>query len=202
MRKIVSPSEVTTLVINKAYMPTHVITARLAFNHLLTGRGFALGESGNVYKGIYEWENSIDFYDEQPVLRSASRVWAIPTIVIAGPAFFKRKKSGRRKLSDLVKLYDYTCQITGKKFGKKNWRKHFSIEHVFPVSLGGPNDDWNYLPTCKEANRIKADTYPYYDNEGVNLEDKVKKPNSFIYVEPKNFRKEWEQFHMVKKYAQ
>lgn len=197
----VNPSDRVTLVLNEAYMPSHVITARLAFNHILTGRGWGMDASGGVHKSLESWDKVGQFSEDQPALRSAEKSWAVPTIIIAGPAFFRRTARGSKKLSELVKRYNYTCQITGKKYNKGNWRKHFSIEHVLPVSKGGTNEDWNYLPTSIDANRKKGDQYPYYDVNGVNLEDKIKKPNNFIYVEKSEYRKEWGSFHLVKTYG-
>jgi hypothetical protein len=75
------------------------------------------------------------------------------------------------------------------------------LDHVLPVAKGGPNESWNYLPICKEANIRKGDTYPYYDSNGIDLSQKVKKVNNFIYVEDFEYREEWESFVSVKTYG-
>ena len=203
--KVVDPYKPTTLVLNAAYMPTHVIGARFAFHCIWTSRVKPMDKHTVPYDDFDLWVNTAEMFDDQPSLRSAHQQWPVPTIVLASNSLFKsrpKKGKGKTSLFELVRRYDYTCQITGRKF-KKNWRKHFTIEHVIPVCKGGPNEDWNLLPTCREANIKKADTFPYFDVNGVDLSNKIKKTDTVsIWIDPENMRPEWEPFPQVKVYAE
>jgi len=110
------------------------------------------------------------------------------------------KRSGPTTLYELVKKYKFTCQITGNVY-RKNWRKHFTKEHVIPVAKGGPNEDWNLLPTCREANIKKSDTFPYFDFNGIDLTEKIKRTDyTSVYVREENMREEWASFPQIKIY--
>ena len=196
---VVDPNQRTTLVLNNAWMPILVITSRLAMKHIITGRVKALDADANQFDSFEDWTSIAHYYKDQPCLRSAKDVWAIPTIVITGTNFFRKHSNKPMGLKELVKRYDFTCQITGRRF-KKNWRKHFTREHIIPVSKGGPNETWNLLPTCKEANSKKGDQYPYYDVDGVNLEEKIMPSTNFIYVSSLEYSDEWKNFPTVTVY--
>lgn len=193
---VVDPNQRTTLILNNAWMPILVITARMAMKHIITERVKALDADANQFENFEDWVGSARYYKDQPCLRSAKDVWAVPTIAITGTNFFRKPTNKPLSLKDLVKRYNYTCQITGRRF-KKSWRKHFTREHVIPVSKGGPNEIWNLLPTCKEANAKKGDQYPYFDMDGVNLEEKIKPIFNAIYVSKNEYREEWVNFPTV-----
>jgi len=198
------PDQLTTLVLNADFMPSHVVSARHAFHCTFTGRAKALDKNLQPFNAYADWEEGGEIPDDQPVMRSATKEWPVPTIILAGNKMYKKVRPnsrGKTSLFALVKRYNYTCQITGKRF-RKNWRKHFTREHVIPVCQGGPTEDWNMLPTCKEANAKKADTFPYYDVNGVDLIEKIKKPSTnFVLVDEGVMRSEWEYFPQVHIYG-
>jgi 5-methylcytosine-specific restriction endonuclease McrA len=104
-------------------------------------------------------------------------------------------QKGKPSLRLLADIYKNTCQICLRKFPTKE----LTIEHVYPKSKGGPHEEWNVLPTCKECNTLKADIHPYFDVNGDDLDKKIKKIPSFFVPNSAGFREEWEKFIFTKK---
>lgn len=222
--KIVAPQDRTTLLLNSAYMPINITTARAAFNHVITGRvkpidrfgmphGFPEDDKGHlitditqhywflfkdVLDGTQEKDGTVTPYDErdgiyfanQPILRSAQGSWPIPTIALTTSKFFRNKTSGKITIQRLAKHYKNVCQICNQKFPTAQ----LTIEHVFARSKGGANDETNCIPTCQPCNSQKADIVPYFDSNGVNLEDKIQPLPSFLVANQSDARPEWSQY--------
>lgn len=221
--KIVAPEDRTTLLLNASYMPINVTTARAAFNHVITGRvkpidrfgmphGFPEDDRGHLITDITQhyWflmkddlngtveKDVVTPYDEkdgiyfanQPCLRSAQGVWPIPTIALTTTKFFRSKTSGKITIQRLAKHYKNQCQICMQKFPTSQ----LTIEHVIPRSKGGANDETNCIPTCQACNSQKADITPYFDNAGVNLEDKIAPLPAFLIANNSDVRPEWSQY--------
>lgn len=193
--KPVSAYDKTTLILNKAWLPLMVCSARVAINHMLTERMKAVSEGGGVFSSG-EWfpaYSKVDlgiFMENQPALRSANNLWPIPTIGVTNAKFFYRPKNKRLSLPKLASYYNYRCQICGKKFKLKD----LTIEHVFPRSKGGDNTVDNVLPTCKCCNTTKSDIHPYKDHNGTLLEDKIKKLPITLHLHDEEIREEWKTF--------
>lgn len=194
--KIVSPNTRTTLLLDYAWMPINIITARSCFYHFLRKRVTALDLNKNTFN-FDQWynldndtnENIISCGGDQPCLRSANDVWILPTIVITCRRFFKPYRSREYSFQELCYFYKNTCQICLKKFPKRD----LSIDHIFPKTLGGHNMTSNRLICCKKCNCKKGMHFPYKNIEG-NLLKETKIPNNFIFVEDGDMRSEWLDF--------
>ena len=134
----------------------------------------------------YDEKDGIYFKD-QPVLRSASGIWPIPTVVLTTSRFYRYKSNGKVTIQKLAKHYKNVCQICLERFPTSE----LTIEHVVPRAKHGANDDTNYLPTCRACNSQKADVTPYFDANGVNLETKIKILPAFLTVTDNERRPEW-----------
>ena len=137
----------------------------------------------------YEEKDGIYFAD-QPVLRSAQGIWPIPTVALTTTRFYRYKTSGKVTIQKLAKHYKHVCQICLQTFPTSE----LTIEHVIPRAKHGANDDTNCIPTCKKCNSQKADTLPYFDALGVNLEEKVKALPAFLTASENERRPEWANF--------
>lgn len=130
------------------------------------------------------------YFSDQPVLRSGSEVWPIPTVALTTTRFFKHKATGKVTIQRLAKHYNNICQICEQRFPTSE----LTIEHVMPQKLDGPTDPVNCLPTCRACNSQKADIYPYFDVNGKNLDDKIRALPSFVVAEGTERRREWENY--------
>jgi len=199
MNTPIKETKLTTLVLNSSFFPSHIISARWAFQRTYTGNVKPLDRNLTQFWGYDEWLRGGERGTNHPVLRSAHQEWPVPTVVLSRKPM-NPKRSGPTTLYELVKKYKFTCQITGNVY-RKNWRKHFTKEHVIPVAKGGPNEDWNLLPTCREANIKKSDTFPYFDFNGIDLTEKIKRTDyTSVYVREENMREEWASFPQIKIY--
>ena len=124
----------------------------------------------------------------QPVMRSAHKIWMVPTVFVANQSFFFKKRDINKSVSiqDLYRKYRGTCQIC---LQKKNINE-FSREHVFPKAKGGTDHEENLTLTCKRCNSLKSDIYPYYNINGHILKPKVFATPFFI-PEMNEMRDEW-----------
>jgi 5-methylcytosine-specific restriction endonuclease McrA len=187
----------TTLILNSAWLPINVATARSAFNHVITGRCIPVDKNivqipKDVWFNASPEQESEMFWSDQPCLHSVSKDWPIPTIMVAHTSWYKANRSRKSTFSigELARIYKNICQICGDKFKTSDLTR----EHVIPKKLGGDLCESNLLPTCKKCNSLKGDLFPYFDANGVPLEKKVKKISSVVYTEHVDFRPEWEQF--------
>lgn len=217
---IVDLKDKTTLLLNSAWMPINVMTAKAVFRKLITGGLRPIDKFTHCHEAVvnhlphehpfFQGRHLLDverelnenqlgiYYRDQPCLRSAHDFWPLPTIAIVTSKFFrgKRKAPRRGKLSlrALASEYGNVCQICGEKFPLSM----LSVEHIFPRSKGGTNDDFNLLLTCKCCNAQKSDQYPYYDKEGVPLDEKIKRiDHFFLRIPKKELRKEWKDFMVL-----
>lgn len=194
--KVVYPLERTTLMLTEHYMPMHVATAKAAFNQLLRHRVKAVDSNGVLYNWD-EWNNrsdstyEVEYLEDQPCLRSAHNQWPIPTIAITTSRyFFKVRKNQKVNRRALMRRYNYTCQICYKEFrGEK--AKYLTIEHVYPRSKGGANEEYNCVITCKKCNNKKGDIYPWHDINGKILEPKKAFATGFFMPDEDEIRDEW-----------
>jgi 5-methylcytosine-specific restriction endonuclease McrA len=152
----------TTLLLNNAWQPITVVTARAAFQHLHKKRISALDKNSSVFHSLDSWNSQAEYYDDQPFLRSAHAGWPIPTVIIVTSKFFRKPKKTKLTLFDLAKLCDYTCQYCFEKFPLKQ----LSIDHIQPVSKGGRNTNDNICLACTKCNRDKSNITPYYNKNG------------------------------------
>lgn len=182
-----------------------VVSARVAMNHLLCGRMKAVDRYGNQHYGRMSGENTwfsglpnsedVDvgiFAPNQPCLTSVRNQWAIPFVGLTTSSFFFRPRVANSKpnLRKIASYYGNVCQICGKKCHISD----LSLEHVFPKSKGGDLDEFNVLPTCKSCNSKKSDIYPYFDKDGVPLDEKIKRWPIILHVPMHEMLEEWKPF--------
>jgi 5-methylcytosine-specific restriction endonuclease McrA len=202
--KIVTPYTKTTLLLDSVWMPIGTITARACFHHFLRDR--VIGVDKNMVQFHFkDWsegeqvynENEIEdgekvpvvLFGDQPCLRSAKDVWALPTVVIVTEKFFRKPRKKNFTFKEFCIFKDHTCQLCWQKFP----RKMLNIDHRKPKAKGGGNEFENLLLSCKRCNSEKSDTWPYFDKFGRPLPvNKI--PSNYIFIEPSEMRAEWKDF--------
>ena len=177
----------TTLLLNNAWQPITVVTARAAFSHLHKKRISALDKDSNVFHSLDSWNTLGAYYDDQPFLRSAHAAWPIPTVIIVTSKFFRKPKKKKLTLFDLAKLCDYTCQYCFEKFPLKS----LSIDHVHPKSKGGEDHHDNRVLSCLKCNREKGNVIPWLNKNG-----EIPNPPSIpaLMLNAEKIRPEWNSF--------
>lgn len=152
----------TTLLLNNAWQPITVVTARAAFSHLHKRRISALDKDSNVFHSLDTWNCLASYYDDQPFLRSAHAGWPIPTVIVVNSKFFRKPKKKKLTLFDLAKLCEYTCQYCFEKFPLKQ----LTLDHIQPKSRGGDSSHSNLCLACRSCNLSKSNFTPWYDKNG------------------------------------
>jgi len=224
---IVKPESKTTLLLNANFMPINVATARMTFNHVITGRvkpidrfgmphGFPEDQEGKLINDINQhyW-----FLLKDVFARKDDDGNEIPYDEAEG--IYYKDQPLLRSAQHLwpvptialttTRFFRYKAngKVTIQKLAKfyKNicqiCGEHFptselTIEHVIPRAKDGITDDSNCLPTCKVCNSQKADIWPYFDSGGVPLQEKIRAIPNYLVTAGKEHRPEWEQYGLFK----
>lgn len=103
----------------------------------------------------------LETYDQE--IRSESKNWAMPAVVCLNYFVNAKKKNKVFNAPTKRNIFirdDYTCQYCGKKVSLTTG----TLDHVMPLSRGGPNTITNIVCACKECNNNKADmTAPEFE---------------------------------------
>ena len=177
----------STLLLNSAWQPITTVTARAAFSHLLKKRISALDKNGNIFHTLDTWNALGEFYDDQPMMRSVSAAWPIPTIIVVTSKFFRKPKKKKLSLFETAKIYDFTCQYCLQKFSIRD----LTIDHILPKSRGGQNHHENFTLACRGCNTKKSSHHPWHDING-NIPVPMAIPAMIIHAP--TIRPEWEPF--------
>lgn len=145
--KPITANTKTTLLLNTAWQPITMVTARAAFGHLLKKRISALDKNGSIFHSLDSWNELGEFYEDQPALPSVKRDYPIPTIIVVNSKFFRKPKKKKLTLFDLAKICEYKCQYCF----EKTPIKYLTIDHVHPKSRGGSDEHDNRVLACKNA---------------------------------------------------
>lgn len=190
----------TTLALDLAWMPMHFITKRRCFELLIRDKVDALDATYNRIQSHEDWfalpESRL--FENLPAISSPSQIYRIPSIVILNDRFVKRhtiaptKGIGKKELCD---LFSNTCQICKNKFRASQ----LTVEHVYPRSKGGTNDDFNLTLTCVRCNNQKNDAERWLDADGNELTGISVADYTRAKFQVEHHRTEWEPFFIRKK---
>lgn len=184
------------LILSHFWTPINVTTAQEAIRKLVTSGSKSCNNP--TVKALTRdsepvlWEDWINpgrssYFERQPHLSSAFRMYPVPTILLTTSRWVYKTKAPPN-IRYLYNRYKGQCQICGERF--KDIRK-LSIEHIYPKSLGGTKDWHNVTLTCKKCNCLKGTKYPYKDYNG----NELKPPSLFNIVHTQSFeRPEWKTF--------
>ena len=84
-----SINEITTLLLDPAFLPYTFLTGRSAFLHLLRNNTKSIDACDNLIDDNSAWfsNENINFYDDQPFLTSKNKIWFIPTVQVIKSSF-------------------------------------------------------------------------------------------------------------------
>lgn len=191
-------NQITTLLLDTAYLPYRFLNGKLAFLHLIKNSIKCFDANENVIDDNLTWfsNEGITFYDDQPFLTSKDRVWFLPTVAVLKKHFvFPRKKIPKTlSLNKLCVIFDNTCQICFEQLP----RDSFTLEHIYPKSKGGTRDIENITLSCKKCNQEKKDMYPFLSKRNTNIKT-VPMPMPIIPNTHVKIRPEWNKFFVYKK---
>jgi 5-methylcytosine-specific restriction endonuclease McrA len=198
--KIVQPNEVTTLLLDPAYMPFGVATARGAFYAILGGKGSGIDADGTPYKWDQYVSRNISVLPDQPVMRSgfnpaySSNVWVIPTVVVVNSKFFFKRRRETNSLPSLKEVYDFYKGVCCFCHSKVKFSES-SREHVHSRALGGSNHSDNIALSCKRCNSLAGHAMPKLDIHGNEVQAKMRiRPAHYLLPSSIEPRKEWAPF--------
>lgn len=170
--KVVTPDTPTTLLLDLAYMPFGIATAKGAFYALLKARGKGL----DAYGVPYDWDRMVSgnlaVMPDQPCLRSAPKdgkdtIWPIATVIACNRLFFyKSRRQSGDGLPPLRDVYDYfkgVCAFCGERI------KHISDasrEHIHSKVHGGPDHHSNIALAHRNCNSLAGHAMPKLDKDG------------------------------------
>jgi hypothetical protein len=196
---VCEPRDSITLILSKFWTPIGVTTAQDSVRKLVRESGkkrgdqsmFVLDKHCNI-KNWSQWvESSHDeLYDNQPYMRSKHHRFPVPTIILTTAKWTyncKRKPT----LRYMYKRYRGVCQICG----EHKPLADMSVEHIFPKSLHGTNDDYNLTLTCKPCNHTRGNIFPFFSESGEPLEPLPQLP--FLHVFG-SYREEWKTYFVAK----
>jgi hypothetical protein len=79
--KHVQSTDRTTLLLDYAWMPIGVLTARACFKHFIRNRVIGLDRDRNQFK-FDDWYDYANLHKDQPCLASTHEIWTLPTVAI------------------------------------------------------------------------------------------------------------------------
>lgn len=92
-----------------------------------------------------------------------SVIYMIYEWIIANPSILREKYPNiPNPIKISIKKRDKSiCQICGNTFKDEE----LQVDHIYPYSLGGSNEEINLMALCEECNRYKSDSAEYYRSD-------------------------------------
>lgn len=177
------------LVLNRSFLPIHVISVRRAFCLLYRGIAKAVDDQFKTFD--FESWSKLSIEQREEAIGLVDRMIRIPRVILL--VTYDRMPRGNIRFTRLnIYLRDNsTCQYCGKKFPKSE----LSLDHVIPRSYGGKSTWGNIVCCCSACNRKKGGKTPEESN--LKLLKSPRKPTwtPFFKVSLKDLtRKEWTPF--------
>ena len=180
------------LVLNRAWMPIQVTSAREAISLVAKGSALIIEPATYQTHDLRTWNDvsKARARFEGETIRS-TRLAIVPPEVILLKAY---QGQGERSVvfsrKNIFKRDRYTCQYCGAQPGPES----LTIEHILPRSKGGVSSWENCVLACVPCNKRKADRTP--EQAGMRLQTNPRKPSwkTLAHVSPRERRVSWEQF--------
>jgi len=133
----------------------------------------------NILKSLFKWiqskiEDKRELNEKTPelnekeingTLTKLERVLIdiIFDFILKNPNIYRKNyRTIPRQRRDSIKKHDnYQCQLCGNYFNESE----LEVDHIYPYTLGGSNEEYNLMAVCKECNINKSKSLEYYKSE-------------------------------------
>ena len=151
----------SVLVLNRAFFPVHVTTARRAFCLLYSGLAKAINEQYEMFD-FPSW-SALSVAGGEDCVGLVGRVMRVPRVVVL-VAYDRIPRRNIRFSRRNVFIRDgSTCQYCGRSFPTSD----LNLDHVVPRSQGGKTTWENIVCSCVPCNKRKGGDLP--DRAGMRL---------------------------------
>ncbi len=161
------------LLLDKAYSPIRITSAKLAIMLLFSEKALVLDSNYNTYT-IQEWikYSSEVSQTELPIIRSQTLNLIVPEVVIL-PTYLRKPSHSKRLRYSRISIFkrdNWKCMYCNNTFS----RQDLTVDHILPKSKGGRSTWLNIVSACKPCNWKKADRTP--EEAGMKLISQPKIP--------------------------
>lgn len=141
------------LVLNKFYIPIHIVSYQEALSRLFSSKAKALDNNFCTYS-FNEWVTFSSKIDSDCFnkIKTINYKIAIPEVIVLNNCTKLNNKYVKYSKQNVYERDNYTCQYCGKKYNKS----YLTKDHVIPKSAGGLETWSNIVTCCKYCNVIKA----------------------------------------------
>ena len=157
------------LVLNKNFVPIHIITWQKAMSLLIQEAARAIDDDYIVYP-FEDWLVFSEIDDRYPKVLTVKHKISLPEIIVLRKYDRLPVRDIKYSRQTLFQRDNYTCGFCGNKFD----RKVLTVDHIVPRAQGGRTHWDNTVTACVSCNAMKADRTP--EQAGMPLLFKPKKP--------------------------
>jgi hypothetical protein len=151
----------SVLVLNRAFFPVHVTTARRAFCLLYAGLAKAINEQYEMFD-FPSW-NALAIAEGDETVGLVGRAMKVPRVVVLVAYDRIPRRNVRFSRRNVFVRDRSTCQYCGRSFPTSE----LNLDHVVPRSLGGKTTWENIVCSCVPCNKKKGGSHP--DQAGMRL---------------------------------
>jgi len=144
---------VTTLVLNRSYLPIHVTSVKRAFSLLYRGVAKAVDSDYRIFAFAAWLDQSIEGHETIGLVRSSIR---IPRVILLGSFDRLPRREVRFSRANVFVRDGSTCQYCG----SRQPTSQLNLDHVIPRTQGGPTTWENVVCCCIRCNRSKGGRRP------------------------------------------
>ena len=145
-----------TLVLNKAWIPVHIVVWKKAMSLIYQEHANALDRDFLSYPFKYWLEFSRVNGHDYAVAHSARLAIAIPEIVVLTKYNKLPPRDVKYSRENVFQRDKYKCQYCGNVFTLSN----LTVDHIIPRDAGGKSVWHNITTACKTCNNFKANRTP------------------------------------------
>ena len=160
--------DANVLVLNRSYLPIHVISVRRALSLMYRGLARAVDESYDTFD-FERWRRA-EIRPHDDWLGIVGGVMRVPRVILLAAFDRVPRRHVRFSRSNIYARDRHTCQYCGRSEG----RGQLNLDHVVPRSQGGRTSWENVVCSCVRCNRRKGGRTP--NQAGMRLIRKPEKP--------------------------
>jgi 5-methylcytosine-specific restriction endonuclease McrA len=157
------------LVLNKSFIPIHIITWQKAMSLIYTESARPLDRDFVVYD-YSDWLSFSNRQHDYPQVATTNDDIAVPEIIVLRRYNKLPQREVKYSRQTIFQRDDSKCAYCNKKFDKKE----LTIDHIMPKSKGGKSTWMNTITSCRKCNFKKGDKL--LENTNMHMYFKPKKP--------------------------